>query len=56
MTKRRNPWHDESPFQLKTHISTREVAYGIDGGQYKNQIYGELFSLAKVSLRITRWG
>ncbi|CAK8694230.1 apoptosis regulatory protein Siva-like [Clavelina lepadiformis] len=40
MTKRRNPWHDESPFQLKTHISTREVAYGIDGGQYKNQIYG----------------
>uniref|UniRef100_H2YAA8 Uncharacterized protein n=1 Tax=Ciona savignyi TaxID=51511 RepID=H2YAA8_CIOSA len=39
MTKRRNPWSDDSPMQLKSHISAREVANGVDGTTFKEHIH-----------------
>nr|CAB3266084.1 apoptosis regulatory protein Siva-like [Phallusia mammillata] len=38
MTKRQNPWSEDTPMQMKTHISTKEVANGIDGASYKYAI------------------
>ncbi|XP_078490498.1 uncharacterized protein LOC100178450 isoform X1 [Ciona intestinalis] len=39
MTKRRNPWSDDSPMQLKSHISAREVANGVNGSVFKEHIH-----------------
>jgi len=50
MPKRPNPWMDDAPFLLKTHISTKELSAGVDGENYASMMLGEflLFFIADV--------
>lgn len=40
MPKRRNPFGDGSPLQLKTHIGTKELNTGVSGEQNLKAVYG----------------
>ncbi|XP_074662312.1 apoptosis regulatory protein Siva-like [Tubulanus polymorphus] len=39
MPKRRNPWENSSPLQLKTRIGFKEIASGVNGDHYMKAVY-----------------
>ena len=42
MPKRRNPFGDGSPLQLKTHVGKKELNHGVSGEQNLKAVYGNL--------------
>ena len=53
MPKRRNPFGDGSPLQLKTHIGTKELNTGVSGEQNLKAVYGNhLFMCLSIQIYI----
>lgn len=52
MPKRRNPFGDGSPLQLKTHIGTKELNTGVSGEQNLKAVYGNHSFFAFVCLKV----
>ena len=45
MPKRRNPFGDGSPLQLKTHVGKKELNHGVSGEQNLKAVYGNLLDI-----------